>query len=236
MIIPGENLKARVLAAARATPSPTRRAGRRLGVLVTLAAVGISFGVFLVAGGFPDRSGRPAWLVGRTLVAWGLAATWATWGALHRKGAIAPPGSRLLAIAIGTPLMLFGFAILNRVLAPDIEPTATHGALECLRLSLLIGIWPLAALAFARRGSNPVNPGATGAALGAAAGAWAGVLAGTWCPSLDPGHVVVGHVVPIAALSLMGLFFGWQVIGVSAGHAIATGPPVMRVDKEGCER
>jgi hypothetical protein len=43
-----------------------------------------------------------------------------------------------------------------------------------------------------------------GGTLGAAAGAWAGLGIFIFCPSGDPWHLLVGHVLPIVAVTLLG--------------------------------
>jgi hypothetical protein len=43
-----------------------------------------------------------------------------------------------------------------------------------------------------------------GAALGAAAGAWGGLAVFVFCPSGEPQHLLIGHVLPIALFTLLG--------------------------------
>ena len=59
--------------------------------------------------------------------------------------------------------------------------------------------------ATALRRSAPVASRLRGAALGAAAGAWAGLGIFIYCPATEYHHLLVGHVLPIAALTLLGL-------------------------------
>jgi hypothetical protein len=58
------------------------------------------------------------------------------------------------------------------------------------------------------------NPVATGAALGAACGAAAGVMVELWCPVAAPRHVAVGHILPIAIVSVVGALMGARVIAM----------------------
>jgi hypothetical protein len=77
---------------------------------------------------------------------------------------------------------------------------------------LLQGSLPLLAFVLLRRGSDPVHPALTGAALGATAGAVASVLAYVRCPHTDPFHCVVAHVLPIVVLTLAGFVAGRALI------------------------
>jgi hypothetical protein len=45
------------------------------------------------------------------------------------------------------------------------------------------------------------RPALHGAALGAAAGACAWALVELWCPVVHPGHLAVGHLLPLALLA-----------------------------------
>ena len=74
----------------------------------------------------------------------------------------------------------------------------------------------LAAFLFLRRGSDPVHPRASGAALGAAAGAWASVLIHLHCPVAATDHVLLGHLAPVLFLSLAGVLVGRRLLGVRA--------------------
>jgi hypothetical protein len=74
----------------------------------------------------------------------------------------------------------------------------------------------LLSLALLRRGSDPVHPVATGAALGAACGAAAGVMVELWCPVAAPRHVAIGHILPITIVSILGALLGSRVIAMRA--------------------
>ena len=71
----------------------------------------------------------------------------------------------------------------------------------CVHLCLLVLVSFTAAL----RRSAPVASRLRGAALGAAAGAWAGLGVFLFCPATDHRHLLVGHVLPIAIFTLLGL-------------------------------
>jgi hypothetical protein len=76
---------------------------------------------------------------------------------------------------------------------------------RCLSIAAAVGLVVLISLTAALRRSAPVASRLRGAALGAAAGAWAGLSVFIYCPATEYHHLLVGHVLPIAALTLLGL-------------------------------
>ena len=82
-----------------------------------------------------------------------------------------------------------------------ISPLATR----CVILSAIIGVVVLASFTVALRRSVPAASMPRGAAIGAAAGAWAGLSVFIFCPSGDLQHLFIGHVLPIVALTLLGI-------------------------------
>jgi hypothetical protein len=77
--------------------------------------------------------------------------------------------------------------------------------LRCLGIAAVVGLVVLISFTAALRRSAPVARRLRGAALGAAAGAWAGLSVFIYCPATEYHHLLVGHVLPIAALTLLGL-------------------------------
>lgn len=77
--------------------------------------------------------------------------------------------------------------------------------LRCLVISGIVGVLVLASFTAALRRSIPTAGGLRGAAVGTAAGAWAGLSVFVFCPSGDLPHMVIGHVLPIAAFTLLGV-------------------------------
>jgi hypothetical protein len=75
---------------------------------------------------------------------------------------------------------------------------------RCLVIALIVGGLVLASFAIALRRSAPVAARLRGGSLGAAAGAWAGLATFVFCPSGDPHHMLIGHVLPVAAFTLLG--------------------------------
>jgi hypothetical protein len=211
-----EDLKARILASARATPSPRRPASQVYAWLVLPSSIIVGAVLFFAFDGLHHGQGRPSWFYVASSIGWMAVATLSVWAAFGRGGsALGRPRPWLTAVAIGTPALLFammsGFAVVHP------EVTLLHAerlGLKCLGLTLAGAVFPLLSLAFLRRASDPVHPVATGAALGAACGAAAGVMVELWCPVAAPRHVAVGHILPIAIVSVVGALMGARVIAM----------------------
>jgi hypothetical protein len=62
-----------------------------------------------------------------------------------------------------------------------------------------------------------VAPRLTGAAIGAASGAWGALAIQLHCAHTSPTHVVLGHILPVVALTLVGVVLGDRVVAVRAG-------------------
>ena len=216
-------LKARLLAHVDARPSPTRQEGAIHAWLVLPSSVIVAVALFFAFDGTHHGQGRPTWFYAASSVGWALVAAISIWGAMNRgASAIGRPQAWLLALAIGTPAalfaMMFGFAVVHP------EVTLLHPerlGLKCLGLTVAAAMFPLVALTLLRRGSDPVHPVATGAALGSACGASAGVMVEMWCPVAAPRHVAVGHIAPILVMTLVGALLGYRLIAMRA-------PPLKR--------
>jgi hypothetical protein len=126
--------------------------------------------------------------------------------ALHRGRTMLGPPTRWLALVA----VLSGPAVLAWVVgcsyawgleaAPS--PFASHAV--CFVFSNVLAAAPLAGLVWARRGTDPVHPRATGAVIGLAAGAAGGLLMQLHCPWGSPLHAALGHALPMAVLALAG--------------------------------
>ncbi|HQR30831.1 MAG TPA: NrsF family protein [Anaeromyxobacteraceae bacterium] len=205
MTIP-DSLRLRVLEAARRVPSPARSRGTNpAGTGVALAAVAM-LAVLFLAGGPGHAAGRPA-SIGAWIVA-GLAALAAgvTWLVVPpRRSMLPPPASRLIAVAVGVPIVLAAWLLAWHGAYDD--PFARTG-LKCFALTVAAAPWPFAVLVVAGPRFAPDRPWLVGAALGAAAGAWAAIVVELWCPLADPGHVAIGHALPLVALVVAGALLG----------------------------
>lgn len=204
-----DTLKHRVLEAVRQRPAPPRKDPLPLTLaLVGLAAVAMSLVVLGVppllgdVGGPAHAAGRPAssgaWiLAGSAILA--LLATWLVLPA--RRSMLGPPRGLLLGIAVGVPLLVGAWLVLWH---PTYADPFVRTGWRCFALTVLTAPWPFVALLHASRRLEPRHPGTAGAALGSVAGAWAAVMVELWCPLSTEGHVLRGHVLPLAVLALVG--------------------------------
>ena len=224
------DLKARVLAATAAEPSPTRAAvGRRNILLSVLAAVSGMGGFVIFAlltsdsqllrlGGdvaLHQHLDRSVWLVVTTAGgALGVAAM-ALWLVLWRGRSML--GRSRLWLLCGTaliPIVLFTWKVASSLAFDDpMVSWPQRPGLRCLSLSLLVAAGPLLAFVAIRR-SAPVHPGLNGAAMGVAAGAWAWIAVDVWCPVANIPHLLLGHVLPLFLLAVAGALLGRALLSL----------------------
>ena len=76
--------------------------------------------------------------------------------------------------------------------------------LRCLVIATIVGMFVLVSFAVALRRAVPAASSLRGAAIGAAAGAWAGLTVFMFCPSGDFQHLLIGHVLPVVAFTILG--------------------------------
>jgi hypothetical protein len=207
-------LKAKVRGAVEARPSPTRSTARARVRTIALASVAIAAVLFFGTGGISHGSGRTTGVAAASIGGWAAVAAWSIWAA-NRRGASATGPSRawLLAVAIGTPALLFALMRAIALAAPAAnELHLERLGLDCFSLTLAATLFPFVGLLLLRRGSDPVHPAAAAAALGAATTAAGGVMVELWCPVVAWKHVALGHVLPIVVLALGGALLGGQVL------------------------
>jgi hypothetical protein len=213
---PPPELRAKVLELVRQVPSPSRREAQRRSVGWLSLGLLLPLLLFMLLGG-AERGPRPLSLLLITGVGSGLLALVSLWGALGRGGrTLGRARSRLLAVVLLPPLLLLLCKLACSAEFPNMsEAWALRPGLRCFGVSLLFGAAPLVALLLARRGSDPVHPGALGAALGAAGGLWAATLVDLWCPVAFPLHVVLGHVLPALLLAALGALAGARLLSTN---------------------
>ncbi len=219
------DLKSRIAAAAKKEASPTRASARRSVLLVSIAAVLFAAAMFFWLGGvhtgdpnnptgpIPDR---PLSFICGTVIGWSAVAAVAMWAAFSRGNSML--GRRwqwLIAVAIVTPVVLFGWMFLWNTQFPEtMAEYAGRRGFRCLSFTLAMTAWPLVAISYVRRERNPSAPAAAGAARGVAMGAVAGAVVDLWCPIAGPAHVLVGHITPIIILMGLGAVTGRLLTGV----------------------
>ena len=210
-----DELKERVLAAVRATPSPPRaQTTPRTSVLLVSAAVVPLLG-FVAVGGFESGS-RPPALIAMTGIGVCVIAVVSLWLALGTGGRMLGRARLWLAAqALLTPLFLLGWKLWSSAAFVGMtQPMVERPGLRCLGLTLLLGSWPLLAFSLIRRHSDPTHPRMLGAALGVAAGTYSATLIDFWCPVGYTPHVLLGHILPLAVLGLVGAWLGNRLLAL----------------------
>jgi hypothetical protein len=210
------DLRARVLAEVARTPSATRVEYKRRILLVATVGAIATVALFLGMGGMSPGT-RPvemiAFMVGFGLLA---AAVLTRLSSGQRSSMLGRPRVVLLTAAVITAPLLAVVAFCASMAWP--EPAHEHvgGAvhLACGAMSVVQGALPLLVLLVPRRGTDPVHPAVTGAALGMTAGAWTLVMATLRCPHAAAMHCIVAHVVPTLILTALGAALGWLLLRV----------------------
>ena len=215
---PSSDLRARVLAEAARTPSPTRATHkRRVALLAAIGAIA-TVTLFVVMGGMSPGK-RPvemiAFTVGFGLVA---AAVLTRLSSGEPRSMLGRPRTVLLSAVVVTAPILAVVALCATMAWPEAAGEHVDGGvhLACGAISVLQGALPLIALLLPRRGTDPVHPAITGAALGMTAGAWTVVMAYLRCPHAAAMHCVVAHVIPTLILTALGAVLGWLLLRVRA--------------------
>jgi hypothetical protein len=214
LMLPPE-LKARVLDATRTVPSPTRRSARINAWLVLPSSVLVAAALYFAKDGV-QHGRRPAVFYLACVASWAAIAALSLWAALARgRSPVGRSRAWLVAVAAGTPALLYALSFLVVLVWPELgaRPDAPPG-FRCFGLTLAAAAFPLVALAYVRRQSDPVHPVASGAALGAACGASAGIMVEMWCPFATIPHMTLGHIVPIVLCTLAGAGLGSRVIAM----------------------
>ena len=208
--------KARLMAAIQRAPSQTRRAALARTWLVLPAGVIITAALYFAFNGIEHGKGRALWFYVTCAVSWTAVAALSLWGALGRARASSwRSRSALLAFALGTPAVLFATMFFFAVATPEV--TTIHPekiGFKCLGLTFAAAAFPLVALLYAKRESDPVHPSFTGAALGSACGAAAGIMVELGGPVAAPRHVAFGHILPIMVLAGLGALLGARILGL----------------------
>ena len=223
-------LRARVLAAAAAEPSPTRAAvGRRnmfMGMIAAASGIGafVMFAVFMsesqllrLGGEVVPRQSleRPVWLVAATVGGALAVAATALWLALGRgRSMLGRSRRRLLYGGVLIPVSLLALKIGCSIAFGDAMVAWPERPGErCLALTLLVAAGPLLSFLAIRRRA-PVQPALNGALTGVAAGACAWVAVDLWCPVAYVPHLLLGHVLPLFVLAGAGALLGQALLSL----------------------
>ncbi len=212
---PPSELRARVLEAARREPVRTRAEGLKRQVLTVVLGFAAPIVVCFALGG--PKVGRPPGFEARVpATVCGRGGVAAGGGGGGGRSMLGRPTSVRAAVATLTPIAFLGVVLLASAVWPEtaLSHDGPRDLAPCLVYTLIFAVGPLVAFALLRRRSDAVAPRSGGAALGAAAGAWGAVGITLHCPHVTPGHVVLGHVLPVAGIALLGVLVGQQIVAI----------------------
>lgn len=134
-----------------------------------------------------------------------LLASVATLGAVwRRREGFGPPLPVLAALAVSVTPVYASLTALFAQHAPANDVVASPWGARCLAIAALVGTIVLVAFGWALRRAAPEAPAGRAAAIGACAGAWVGVAVFFFCPSADQQHLLFGHVLPVAVMTMVG--------------------------------
>lgn len=213
------DLRALVLARVRETPSADVRATRRRNAIAIVLA-GAAAATMIAALGIA-LGGRPLPFVALSVTGWAAIAFAGTVVSGSRgEMMLGRARSVLVVCALALAPALFSWMMGCAALWPGVSdrPGTLQTHVACLVATMILSLGPTLALSYMRRGSDPVHPRATGAAIGAAAGAWGGVLIDMHCPISRPLHVALAHVMPVVIYATIGALLGARLFGVRASR------------------
>jgi hypothetical protein len=204
-------LRERVLAAAAATPSLTRRRGRRIAGLLALLSATLAAALFVAAGG-PDHLRDPSLTDAMPLArGWAIAAgAFACLVLVRGRSTIVRAPQLLAAATWASPVVM-----LLWVPRFDAGRASLGDAWHAVLLGLAIGATPLASFLAVRRGAEPRHPHVLGAAAGAMFGACAQVLVLLWRPFTGFLFAAIVHAGPIAVLAGIGRIAGGRLLATT---------------------
>jgi hypothetical protein len=210
-------LKARILAAVAAEPSGPRRTVKAMRWRLLSVAAVLSLAIFAYAGGV-RITGRPMALVMVTSVgALAIAAAAAALALRRGRSMVGRSAAVLVGIAVLTPLLLLGWKTGTSSLFSDMTRWwPERPGFRCLTLATAMGLPLTAASLYVWRRTAPAHPRLTGLAIGTAVGALVWVMVDFWCPVAHVHHLLLGHVLPLAAFALVGAAAGGLLAGRSA--------------------
>lgn len=213
---PPSDLRARILAEVARTPAPTRSEHRKKILLIAAVGALSTTTLFFAMGGF-SRGARPIELVAFTAGFALVAALVLTRMSAGVSGSmLGRPRHVLLLLCVAAAPVLAIAALVASAVWPEqaAEPTPGGANMLCALITILQGALPLVALIVPRRGSDPVHPAITGAALGMTAGAWTAMMAYLRCPHAAAFHCIIAHVVPTLVLTAVGAILGRALLRV----------------------
>jgi len=106
--------------------------------------------------------------------------------------------------------------VVGAVWPPPYKVADLDKHLVCIEFTTLMALGPFIAFTFLRRGSDPVAPRLTGAAIGAVSGVIGAVGIELRCSHATLVHVALGHVLPVALLAMLGALVAGRIVAVRA--------------------
>jgi hypothetical protein len=215
--VPPPDLRTRVLAEVRSVPVAPRPAGSWRRTFVAVLGVGVSFALLMSIGG-PGAYGRPQSYTLALAALWALVGAVAAWAGVARgRSMLGHPASWRALAAILTPVALVITALVAGALwPPPFKLADLDKHVTCIEWTVLMALGPLVAFTFLRRGSDPVAPRLTGAAIGAASGCIGALGIELRCSHATLVHVALGHVLPVVVLTILGALVAGRVVAVRA--------------------
>ncbi len=218
---PPAELRARVLDAARREPSApigSRAASRQQGVVIArgfagAAAIAVAAGIH----GSEAKTPRPLGCILSLEVIWLTLAVAVTWFGVNRGTSMLGRSRGVrFAVAALTPAAMLAAWLPVAFAWPQTlkDASSLHAHVICIVMTIFLAAGPLVAFLRLRRASDPVSRRITGAAIGAAAGAWGDVAHVAICGYTAPAHIVIGHILPIALLTGIGVVLGDRVVAL----------------------
>jgi negative regulator of sigma F NrsF-like protein len=208
------DFKSRVLASVREVPAPTRKETLRQQTWLIAAGVTGALVLFFIKGGLRVTS-RPPSLIALTSLGTAIFVGVGMWLLFTRgSSGLRRPRTVLIGAAVLSTVAFVTWRYGISALYDRAGIWPDRVGLRCLVLSVGTGGLMLFAALMSWRRSEPVTPVATGAAFGAGAGLGSALLVDLWCPVGYVPHLLLGHVLPIAILSLAGALIGGRVLGI----------------------
>jgi hypothetical protein len=215
---PPDRLFARVRAAVESTPAATTRTSTRivaaLAIVPVLTAIIVLIASELVYGqpaaGLAIAVGSRAALLTVLALLAAVALVSTSFALRQGRSGLGIGSAWLVSIAALVVPVYAALTVLQPVHSGAADEIALTGVvispwgLRCLFVATLVSGGVLVILAGALRRAVAVSSNLRGAALGAAAGAWGGLAVFAFCPSGEPQHLLVGHVLPVAIFTLLG--------------------------------
>ena len=208
------DFKSRVLASVREVPAPTRKETLQRQTWLIAAGLSGALALFFIKGGLRVTS-RPPSLIALTSVGTAIFVGVGMWLLFTRgPSGLRRPRTVLIGAALLSTVAFVSWRYGISALYGRAGAWPGRVGLRCLVLSVGTGGLMLFAALMSWRRSDPITPRATGAAFGAGAGLGSALLVDLWCPVGYVPHLLLGHVLPIAILSLAGALIGGRVLGI----------------------